>query len=52
MTAALLSSVAPAVSTESDVFVCGPTAFTDAVVSASTQIGVPDGRIHHESFSF
>ena len=51
ITPALLFSVAPGIA-ESDVFVCGPTAFTDAVVSASTKIGVPDERIHHETFAF
>ena len=51
ITPALLFSVAPGIA-ESDVFVCGPTAFTDAVVSASKKIGVPDERIHHETFAF
>ena len=51
ITPALLFSVAPGIA-DSDVFVCGPGGFTDAVVSASKQIGVPGERIHHEAFSF
>ena len=51
ITPALLFSVAPGIG-DSDVFVCGPDSFTDAVVDAAKKVGVPDRRIHHESFSF
>ncbi|MFD8815012.1 ferric reductase-like transmembrane domain-containing protein [Streptomyces sp. NPDC059627] len=35
-----------------DVFVCGPDAFTRAVVAAARDTGVPAGHIHHEDFAF
>lgn len=35
-----------------DVYVCGPNAFTRAVVSSAMTLGVPKGRIHYEAFSF
>ncbi|GAA4737639.1 ferric reductase-like transmembrane domain-containing protein [Amnibacterium soli] len=35
-----------------DVFVCGPDAFTATVATACRAAGVPDARIHHESFAF
>ncbi|WP_169317038.1 ferredoxin reductase family protein [Actinacidiphila oryziradicis] len=35
-----------------DVFICGPDAFTRAVVSAALEAGVPAARIHHEDFAF
>jgi predicted ferric reductase len=37
---------------QSDVYICGPTAFTDHVLRASTRAGVPGARIHVESFAF
>jgi predicted ferric reductase len=37
---------------ESDVYVCGPDAFTRDVCEAAREAGVADERIHHEAFSF
>lgn len=36
----------------SDVYVCGPQSFADAIRSASRIAGVPARRIHYEAFSF
>ena len=36
----------------SDVYVCGPSGFTDEVVANALKIGVPRARIHHEAFTF
>jgi predicted ferric reductase len=36
----------------SDVFVCGPPAWTDAVVVAARAAGLPDGQLHLERFSW
>ena len=35
-----------------DVYVCGPSGFTDNVVSAALSLGVPKDRIHNEAFAF
>jgi ferredoxin-NADP reductase len=35
-----------------DVYICGPDPFTDSVVAAAGGTGVPDRRIHRETFSF
>lgn len=35
-----------------EVYVCGPEAFADAVVSAARAAGVPTGAVHRESFEF
>lgn len=35
-----------------DVYVCGPSGFTVAVVDAVQRLGVPYERVHHESFTF
>jgi ferredoxin-NADP reductase len=35
-----------------DVYLCGPTGMTDAVISALRTAGVPRRQIHHESFEF
>ncbi len=35
-----------------DVYVCGPDGFTAAVTAAARAAGLPDERIHHESFAF
>ena len=35
-----------------DIFVCGPTGFTGAVVAAARDAGVPREQIHHERFDF
>jgi predicted ferric reductase len=37
---------------ERDVYVCGPDPFTDSVVAASAEAGVPAQHIHRESFAF
>ena len=36
----------------SDVYVCGPAAFTEAIVEATEQLGVPRDQVHLEEFSF
>ncbi len=35
-----------------DVYICGPAGFSQTVMSAARQLGVPKDRIHHEAFSF
>ncbi|HEV2427146.1 MAG TPA: ferredoxin reductase family protein, partial [Acidimicrobiales bacterium] len=37
---------------ESDLYVCGPEGFAQAVVRAARTAGVPSERIHHEAFAF
>lgn len=37
---------------ERDVYICGPTGFTASVRRAAQALGVPDERIHHETFAF
>lgn len=37
---------------DSDVFLCGPSGFVDAVQSSAERCGVPARRIHHELFEF
>ena len=37
---------------QSDVYVCGPSGFTDDVVASALKLGVPRPRIHHEAFTF
>ena len=49
--AAALRDLVPDVSRR-DVFVCGPDAFTRAVVGAAQRAGVPAAHIHHEDFAF
>jgi len=46
-----LRRLIPAVA-HSDVYICGPTDFTDHVLRASAKAGVPVDRIHVESFAF
>ncbi|MBI1377837.1 MAG: hypothetical protein GC157_10200 [Frankiales bacterium] len=36
----------------SDVYVCGPVAFTDTIIEAVKDVGVPEHKIHHELFTF
>ncbi|MFJ3823852.1 ferredoxin reductase family protein [Streptomyces nodosus] len=36
--------------TDHDVYLCGPTAFAEDIYEALRAAGVPDRRIHHESF--
>lgn len=45
--AALLSAHDP----DADIYVCGPSAFMDAVLGEATQRGWPDMRLHREYFS-
>jgi ferredoxin-NADP reductase len=35
-----------------DSYVCGPEAFTDTLAGSLREAGVPEGRIHFESFAF
>ena len=35
----------------SDVYVCGPEAFSSQVLAVARSVGVPEGRLHHESFA-
>ena len=37
---------------QSDVYVCGPSGFTDHVVASALKLGVPRARIHYEAFTF
>jgi len=46
-----LESLAPDIR-NSDVFICGPTAWLDLVVEDARQLGVPEHRIHAERFDF
>ena len=46
-----LQTLAPAITT-SDLYVCGPSGFTDQVVRAATALGVPHEQIHYEAFTF
>ncbi|KAL5003285.1 hypothetical protein BDV10DRAFT_154605 [Aspergillus recurvatus] len=39
-----------AVSTDKDVFICGPNAFGDAAVEGLRAVGVPNEKIHREGF--
>ena len=49
--ASALRQLAPAVA-ESDVFVCGPEPWMDAVVDSLDRVGVPPDRIHLERFAW
>jgi predicted ferric reductase len=51
ITAEYLTHLVPEL-TGTDVFVCGPDSFTDQVVAAVADAGVPRERIHHEAFAF
>jgi len=51
MTVNFMSQFAPDLS-DSDVYVCGPGGFTDNVVELARSAGLPESRIHHESFVF
>ena len=35
-----------------DIYICGPTGFTASVRRAARALGIPDARIHHETFAF
>jgi ferredoxin-NADP reductase len=47
----MLQQLAPRIAS-SDVYVCGPDAWLDAVVAAARGAGVPEGRLHVERFSW
>ena len=51
LTADYLSALIPGFA-ESDVYVCGPDTFTDSIVAAAEDAGVPQQKIHHEAFAF
>lgn len=51
LTVNYLSRFAPALA-QSDVYVCGPDSFTNSVITAARAAGVPETRLHHESFVF
>jgi predicted ferric reductase len=51
LTAKYLSRLVPGLAA-SDVFVCGPTSFTDRIVESVRAAGVADEHVHHEAFSF
>jgi len=51
LTAEYLSRLVPGLAA-SDVFVCGPSSFTDRIVESVREAGVPDDHVHHEAFSF
>jgi len=51
LTADYLTGLVPELA-GSDVYVCGPDPFTDAIVEAARDAGVPEKRIHHEAFAF
>jgi predicted ferric reductase len=51
MSARTLAQACPDIA-ESDVYVCGPIAFVEDVIAASTSLGVDADRIHHELFAF
>lgn len=46
-----LRQLAPEID-KSDVYVCGPPAFSDYVVAMATELGVDNERIHRELFAF
>ncbi|HUV58321.1 MAG TPA: ferric reductase-like transmembrane domain-containing protein [Acidimicrobiales bacterium] len=49
--AAAIRRMVPGVAV-SDVYICGPAAFTDHVASTMGKLGVPNDRIHTEAFAF
>jgi predicted ferric reductase len=51
MTVEYMSQYAPAL-LHSDIYICGPNGFMDGVIKMVTDAGVPEKRIHHESFAF
>ena len=48
--AAELQRLAPEIR-RADVYVCGPESFSTAVFDAARRLGVPEQRLHHESFA-
>jgi ferredoxin-NADP reductase len=51
MTVSYLTRFAPELP-DSDVYVCGPDAFTNEVLEVARSAGIPERRLHHESFAF
>jgi ferredoxin-NADP reductase len=51
ITASTLRKALPDVH-QRDVFICGPEAFTQAVAEECRRAGIPEARIHFESFVF
>lgn len=51
LTVNYLSQLAPRLA-ESDVYVCGPDDFADGILATARSAGVPELRLHHESFVF
>lgn len=51
ITADLLRDLVPDVA-HADLYACGPTGFTEAIGEAAAALGIPAGRVHHESFEF
>jgi ferredoxin-NADP reductase len=47
----MLRKLVPDVSAR-DVYVCGPDGFSQGLISAVRRLGVPEQRIHRESFAF
>lgn len=37
---------------QSDVYVCGPDSLVEATIKACSETGIPDERIHHETFEY
>ena len=48
---AMLARLAPDLA-HSDVYVCGPAGFTDAVLASARRLGTPDEQFHYETFTF
>jgi ferredoxin-NADP reductase len=51
LSAAALQALVPDLA-DHDVYVCGPDDLTRALVGALRSAGVPQRRLHHESFTF
>ena len=51
MTVEYMSQYAPNLA-DSDIYVCGPHGFMQGVLTMAEQAGIPEKRIHHESFAF
>ena len=51
MNARQLRQAAPGIA-QSDVYLCGPMPFVDAVTASARELGVPAARIHSELFEF
>ena len=51
MTETYMTQYAPELA-HSDIYVCGPEGFMQGVIDMATNAGIPEKRIHHESFAF